>query len=354
MTSGSIALELPPRRALSLALAGGVVGFLGFGGWLALAIVRLTGAEGALASALLAITMPLALAISIALPPWLLRRRAPHDAKLEWDRDAIVERQGGAVRTAIAWRGARARIETSRGGRVVQITDGARAITVADPAGCPAWLARRPACSRELDRLIEVLLDRDPGPKVEPDDRDARRPTMGRQPILLTIAAGLLATPALALAIPALGPPFAALIAAILCAIPMLRPLHELAALIGESRRFDRAEDASIEDPDPSRPVVRVRGSSLLRLELDRAGHPDALLGTREDAALRIVLPPSGWVAVPTRATLGDASIAPDAIETPAERDAREALVRTVLIELGARGAATIFWGAMSVSPLWL
>lgn len=352
--SGSIALEFPRGRALRLALAGGTLGFFGFAFWLVLALVRASGAGEGLAIVLFAITTPAALAISIALPPWLLMRRAPYEARLSWDRDGIVEREGDTIRTSIRWDVARARIETGPQGRIVQITDGARAITVADFAACPPWLARRRASTSSLDELIASLRDRETGPPIAPDDRDARRPVGARAPILLTLAIAALAVPVLALALPPLAAPFVALIAMILCAIPTLRPLHELAALIGESRAFDRAEDATLEELDRERPIVRIRGTLLVRLDLTHARHPDALLGERRDAALRIVLPASGWLAAPSRAALGAASIAPEAIETMYETAARERLARTVLIELGARGAAVVFWAAMSLSPLWL
>lgn len=350
---GSIALDFPRGRARRLALAGGTLGFLGLGGWIALALVRASGAQGLLALALLVTTMPIALALSIALPPWILGRRAPRDARVEWDRDAIVERDGEAIRTAIAWRDARVRSE----GGVVQITDAAgRAITVAEHAATPRWLSRRRASAgaSELATLAAGIVDRDPGPPIEPDERDARRPVTGPQVVLATVALAVIGVPSFAIGIPALAPPFAALCVALLCALPALRPLHELAALIGESRRFDRADEATIEDPDPTTPLVRRSDGTWVRIDLSRAKHADALLGTRDDARVRVVLPPSGWVAAPTRATASTQAVAVDGIETPAERAARGELVRAVVIELAARSVAILFWGAMSLSPLWI
>lgn len=347
---GSLPLDFPRRRARSLAVLGGTFGFVGLGAPLAIGLVRASGVHGPLALALHGIALVLALGLSIAIPPWLLRRRAPREARLEWDRDAIVERDGDAVRTCIRWIDARVRTEPG----IVQITDAAgRAITVAEHARTPPWLARRRASADDLSELIARAVDRDPGPPIAPDDRDAQRPVMGRQVAVATFALAVLGIPALAFAIPALAVPFAALCMTILCALPTLRPLHELAALLEEGRHFDRTVEATVEEPEITAPIVRNSEATWVRLDLSRARHPDALLGMREDARIRLVLPLSGWVAAPTRATIGQA-IAPEAIETLAEADARADRLRAVLLELLVRGAAIALWAAMSLSPLWL
>jgi len=347
---GSLALDFPRHRARMLALLGGTLGFLGLGAWLAIGLARATGLQGPLALGLHAILLALALGLSSVIPPWILRRRAPREARLEWDREVIAERDGDAIRTCIAWPDARVRAE----GGVVQITDPAgRAITVAEHASTPPWLSRRRASADDVSELIARSVDRDPGPPIAPDERDAQRPVMGRQVALAALALTAIGVPAIGLAIPALAFPFAALCMTILCALPTLRPLHELAALIEESRRFDRAGEASIEEPDPGAPIVRRSEGTWVRLDLSRARHPDALLGTREDARLRIVLPLSGWVAAPSRTTVGQA-VAPEAVETIAEAGARGERMGAVLIELSVRGAAVAMWAAMSLSPLWL
>lgn len=344
---------------MRLAIAGGLAGFPGLGVWVALLPIVLF--EGALSpgaeSALVALVAPLTLAISIALPPLLLRMRQPRPARVTWDAWGIVEHDGASVRTAIPWRDARARVAPAKRGRVLQITDAdGRAITVASIGAAPRWLSRRKATASDaaLEPLARAVVDLEEGPEIAPDARDARRPTMGPQAALSTIVLGLLGAPTMWLAgdMRHLVPAFAALVLCMLCAAPALRPIHELLELLAVGRRFDRAEEATIEDGEGTEALLRRRDGSLVRVDVAAARHADALLATREGTVVHVQLPAAGWAPAASRVDLGPAVAAED-VETAHEREARAELTRAARIELAARGAAVLWWGLASLSPIW-
>lgn len=354
---GALELDFPRGRIVKLGVLGALLGFPGLGLWVALLLPALfaRSLSDAASTALLALTAPLTFALSALLPPMLQRARQPRAARVTWDREGITEHDGAHVRTAIRWIDARARVETTKRGRIVQISDRAgRAITLAEPAAAPRWLARRKACAPDLEPLAHAVVDVEAGPELEPDERDARRPTMGPQVALLTVVIAIVALPLMYL-VPDLrrvGPAFGALLACILCAAPALRPLHELLALLARARRFDASEDVTIEDGEGGEAIVRRSDGSLLRLDVAAAKHPDAGLETREGTTLHVALPTAGWVPATSRVDLGPALV-PLALETAHERDERGELLRAVSIELAARGAAILWWGAASLSPLW-
>ncbi|AKF10299.1 hypothetical protein [Sandaracinus amylolyticus] len=354
---GELSLDFPRGRIVRLGALGALLGFPGLGLWVALipaALLASSLSDGAL-TALLAITAPLTFAISLLLPPMLQRARAPRPARVTWDREGITEHDGPHVRTAIRWLDARARIDDAERGRVLQITDrDGRAITLATPRAAPRWLARRKACTPELDRLARVLVDVETGPEIAPDARDARRPTMGPQVALLTVALAAIALPMMWL-VPDLRrilPAFGALLVCILCAAPALRPLHELLDLLALGRRFERSDESTIEEGEGREAIVKRKEGTWLRLDLSAARHPDAWLATRVETLVHAVLPLAGWVPSPQRLGIGPAVAVTD-IETAHEREVRRDLVRAASIELAARGAAVVWWAIASLRPLW-
>jgi hypothetical protein len=352
---GTLELDFPRGRATRLALAGALIGYPGFGVWVALLAGTLLGdASDAITVAAVALLLVVALAVCIALPPWLQRLRQPRAAVMEWDRSGIVERDGAHVRTAILWDDASARIDTTPKGRLVQITDpDGRAITVAERRAAPRWLARRKASADDLGALVSALVNRPPGPEIAPDPRDARRPTMRPTVAVATVVVGLASIPLFA-SFPGLRvvvPAFAALLACILCALPTLRPVHEMLDLLAAGRRFDRAEEATIEEGEGASALLRRAKGGLVRVDLSRAAHPDVQLATRAEATVWVVLPHAGWVPATSRVDVGP-PVEVEAIETAHERAVRGELVRAVAIELCARGAAVGFWGAASLAPV--
>ncbi|UJR86289.1 hypothetical protein [Sandaracinus amylolyticus] len=354
---GELSLGFPRGRLVRLGVLGALVGFPGLGLWVALlapALLAHSLSEGAL-TALLAITAPLTFAISMLLPPMLQRARDPRPARVTWDREGITEHDGPTVRTAIRWLDARARVDETKRGRVLQITDReGRAITLATPDAAPRWLARRKACTPELDRLARVLVDVDAGPEIAPDARDARRPTMGPQVALLTIALGVIGLPLMWLVqdLRRVVPAFAALLVCILCAAPALRPLHELLDLLALGRRFERSDESTIEEGEGREAIVKRKDATWLRLDLGAARHPDVWLATRIETVLHAVLPLAGWVPSPQRLGIGPAIAVTD-VETAHEREVRRELVRAASIELAVRGTAIVWWGIASLRPLW-
>lgn len=363
--TGAIELDFPRGRALRLAIAGALLGFPGLGLWSAFLVPTLLArslSEGA-ETALIALVLPITLAISIVLPPWLLRSRQPRAARVTWDRWGATEHDGAHVRTAIPWSAARARVETGGRGRVVQITDAeGRAITVAAQGATPRWLARRKASAPEasVEELARALAERELGPPIEPDARDRRRPTMGPQAWSATLVIGVLGVAMLWVVedLRHLAPAFVALIVCMLCAAPALRPLHELLDLLATARRFDRAEEATIEQAsdggaeDASEVVLRRKDGSLVRVDLAPARHPDARLATREGTLVHVALPESGWVPAVKIVDLG-AAIAASAVETAHDREVRGELARAAGIELAVRALAVAWWGVASLSPVW-
>jgi hypothetical protein len=350
---GALELRLPRGRGLQLALAGLALGTPALGVPLALLALHLLGLTGPLADATLAALLLVAAALATAIPPWLLRLRAPRPARLVWDAERITELDGEHPRTALAWRDARARIETTKRGRRAQITDPrGRAITVAEPGAAPRWLLRRAAIAADLGPLLARLVELPGGPPIEPDERDARRPTMTGLVALGTLASGVVLLPVTyVFVLPPLAPPLAALLVCILCAAPALRPFHEVLALLAEGRRLERAEPATVEDGERVELVARRADGTLVRIDLSHARAPDAFLATRHGAELRLVLPPAGWVPAPGRSSLGP-PVAPEAVETVHERDVRHELLRGAVVELVLRGLAVVVWGALAFSPL--
>jgi hypothetical protein len=355
--SGELTLDFPRGRAARLAVFGAALGFPGLGAWLALLATGLLAGSlsGTAQVAVFALFALLALAASTLLPPALLRARQPRPARVTWDREGLVERDGAHVRTAIPWLGAQARVAHGERGRVVQVSDAeGRAITLAEPRAAPRWLAHRKACAADLGLLAGVLGEVDPGPEIAPDARDARRPTMGWQATLLTLAVGLVALPMMAL-VPDLrrvGPAFAALLVCILSAAPALRPLHELLELLAWQRLFERSEPATIEEGEGREALLRRADGTRVRIDLGPARHPDAWLATREGAQLFVVLPLAGWIPAVSRLDLGP-PVEVTQVETEHERQARGETLRAAAIELSARAAAVLWWGAASLSPLW-
>ena len=239
----------------------------------------------------------------------------------------------------------------------MQITDvDGRAITIASEGATPRWLSRRKATAPDaaLAPLADVLVDLEPGPELAPDARDVRRPTMGPQVALVTLVLGLLGAPTMWLAgdMRHLVPAFAALVVCMLCAAPALRPVHELLELLAVGRRFDRSEEATIVHGEGTEALLRRRDGSLVRVDVAPARHPDALLATREGTVVHVVLPAAGWSPAASRVDLGP-SVAAEDVETALDREARGELTRAARIELAARGAAVLWWGLASLSPIW-
>lgn len=354
---GALALEFPPRRGVRLALAGALIGYPGFGFWLAWALARFVeeAASPSLGTATLAIVAPITLAVSIALPPTLLRMRQPRPASLRWDAWGIAELDGEHVRTAIPWSDAWARVETRGRARLIQVRDGAgRTITAAEPGAIPAWLSNRRASASDLTPLTAQVMDLPTLSAIEPDARDRRRPSSGRAVLTPPILAGVIGTSLLAFHpdLRFLAPAFAALIACALCAVTALRPMHELLELLAAARRFERAEEATIEEGEHDEALIRRKDGTLVRVTLQGTGHPDARLAARTGTTVWVVLPATGWIPARKRRD-ATAPVPAEAIETAHERQARAELVRAVAIELAVRVAAVFYWFAVSISPVF-
>ncbi|MDQ3035706.1 MAG: hypothetical protein M3Y87_25090, partial [Myxococcota bacterium] len=205
-----------------------------------------------------------------------------------------------------------------------------------------------------LEPLACALVDVAPGPPIEPDARDARRPTMGPQVTIVTLVIAALGIPTMLLApdMRHLAPAFGALIVCMLCAAPALRPVHELLELLALARRFERSEEATIEEGEGTEALLRRRDGSLVRVDVASARHPDALLATREGTVLHVVLPEAGWVPATSRIDVGTA-VSSDTVETAHDREVRRELSRAARFELAVRGAAVLWWALASLSPIW-
>jgi hypothetical protein len=302
-----------------------------------------------------AIAAPLTFAISVALPPWLLRLREPRPARICWNGWGIVELDGDQVRTAIAWTDARARIEQHGHGRWIQIRDAVgRAITVAEAGATPRWLGLRRAIAADLGALVEAIVDLPPGDPISPDARDRRRPFLPRWVLGLPVVAGAIGTPLLALhsGLRPMAPAFMALMLCALWATTALGPLHELLELLADARRFDRAEEAVLEEGEGDEALIRRSDGSYLRIDVAAAKHPDARLTARTDTPVYVVLPVSGWAPASRRVDVA-AAVPIEAIETADERTARDRRIRAVAIELAVRLLAAAYWFVMSISPVF-
>ena len=351
---GAIELDFPPGRARTLALAGALLGFPGVGLWVAalLALWVLGRSQGPAGQGLSVLLALLALVLCAVVPPLLLRARQPAPAQLRWDRDTIVERDGERVRTALRWVEVRATVSATPRGRIVQLRDDrGRTITVAEGRAAPRWLSRRRASAPSLALLVDRVVDLPPGPPVEPDARDGRRPLPHRGSLALIGATGLFG--ALVLVVSGLGvvvPPFGALVMALLWSVPARRPIHELAALAGQARRFERAEPAEIEDVVDGRAVLRRADRTLVQTDLDALAHPDAGLAI-PGRSVRITLPIAGWVPAAHRREL-KGTVPLEAVETEDDRLARAELARAVAAELCARALPVLFWAVLAFGPV--
>ncbi len=352
---GALDTAPPVRRRGRLALAGAVFGFAGLGAWLAWLGPSWLGLHGAAARLLGWLSMPLAFALGTALPPWLDRFRSPRPGRVVWTTEGIVEWDGDHVRTALSWDTATGRVESSGGVPVLaQVRDAeGRTITVARQGATPPWLVRRAASTVDLASLCAVLVDLPAGPTIAPDARDARRPTMGRLAWALPVLAfgGAVGLAGLLPGLRPFVPPFAALTLCMLFAVPALRPVHELLAWLEEERRFERAESVRVEGGEGSEALAQRADGGWVRLDVAKAAHPDAWLATRAHGELHVVLPHAGWVASPTRRSTG-AVVPVEEVETAHERAVRRRHLAALVLELAVRGAAVVWWGAASFSPL--
>jgi hypothetical protein len=339
----------------NLALVGFFFGFPGLGMWVPLWPSLISGSlsRGA-ESVLFWLIVPFTLLISIALPPLLLHLRGPRTCVLRWDAWGIVEYEGTHVRTAIEWTRARATVGTRS--EILRITDDeGRSMTVAKHGNAPPWLRNRraSASAEHLHTLCHAVVNLPRGPEILPDDRDARRPTIGLHMAIITWIFGLLGVVLLSfvLDLSALVPAFLALIVSLFCAMPALKPIHELFALLAEARCFDRAVPMTLEEGDEPCAWMRRRDGALFHVDVQSAKHPDARLASRDGTRLFVVLQEA--FAMPVSSRSRNAPPLPAiAIETEYQREVRRSLMRSTLIELGARATAVCFWIIVSLMPV--
>lgn len=340
-------LDLPRARIWRLRLFGVLHAYPFVGLWMAYSVGLVVMRRFPSPLVLGALEL-LALALSIAIPLLVVRRRMPRDARVTWNADEVVEHDGDSVRTAIACADARVRDE----GGVVQITDAqGRAITLAREGRTPRWLSRRKATTPDPTPLLDALADAPEGPPIRPDARDARRPVVAPILSMVTAVGGM--TAAMTVYVsgwPLMTPLVLALTLALMQLLAALAPGHELLALAAAERALEGAETVKLEpSTDTLGDVVVTReDGSFLRVALPAATIADARIAQR-GGALRIVLPRGGWAPASSRAKVGAAPLAVSAAETEQASIERSDVRIGAAIELALRGVAVLYWTWLSL-----
>jgi len=288
--------------------------------------------------------------VALALPSYLRWARQPRGASVTWDERGITEWDGEAVRVAIPWERARARVRRWERGQAgstpgrwwtvhLQVTDGSdRRIVVGTTIGIAARCRRRLiAPLKEIEKLESVLKDRgaDERGRIDLSALDPHRPATGAG-YWISVAAATVGYPGLVLGVITaggeMGPPSTAA-ATVGLTLLLVRPLRELSSLLREGRRFAGAERVELV-PGEHGLGVRDAGGRVRSVDTSDLDHPDAFLTERSGAAW-LVADGDGGAGAPYR----EAPTRAAALESDASRQARRQRIRAVVLETSARAA---------------
>lgn len=300
-----------------------------------LALRAYGGVMTAIAGLLLAAALVLGtIAVSV-------RLRAQVGARVSWDAWGVFEHEGSMVRTAIAWREARAHVERSEDGvsiDILQLSDRAgRAITIAVPGiPIPGWMQRRPTLSPDLEEIPIAGL---PRARFVMDPRDAARPDA---PWLADAALVPLAAVCAPIAWALWGMPSAIAViggalalAALPGAIELARLVHGTLAIRGaRAVRLLRRERAIVCATDLEGAPVRLDPRTI-------AGH-DGSLAERPRGTVFVRLRPPARDDGPYRDGTG-AALVVVALETWCDRIRRRSRLVAAGVETALRVAAILF-----------
>jgi hypothetical protein len=272
--------------------------------------------------------LPFALGAA-AISVGLLLARQPKRARLTWDDDGLTEWDGDAIRAHIPWAKAKAhrvnvvvvrRGARESGGVLVQFSDGEGRLITANGSRLQApWMQLR-RVEASFERALDLLQRADRLPRAPGLDADAdslKRPSLLLWRFLYFAAKVDITVSLLLFRREREAAPTMAAGALMVLLTTLLVPVRELWRL----RRPDLDGAEHVELMENQGAVVTVKAAhGTEQVDFAPLKHRDPLIATRRTGAY---LKRSGGAAV--------------ALETDAERAARQALIRAVWLEVGVR-----------------
>ncbi|MBL8680188.1 MAG: hypothetical protein JNK05_13515 [Myxococcales bacterium] len=304
--------------------------------------------------------VPLVTLVVLVIPVLCLALRRGRRTRVTWDEAGITEWEGDSVRTFIARATARvasevnvrtskqgSRVSTQTVSHVVQVSDAhGRRITVAwrDPryrlgfGSRPLWMRRRPVLTK-LEAVEELLATFAPSVArlaIEPDERSTRRPLAS-----LATALNLLGFGLCGLSLYSINTNNGAreqsglllIIAGLLFAAAVLRPIGECIAVARVAKRVADAQKASFDVTPQGVVLVTLSDGRALPADSSKLVHADSHVHRRAGAVravVEVIESSDVYRGEPARAVV-------HAVDTEVERAERRRILIANALEIAAR-----------------